>query len=109
MSTPGIRWGFTHPTRPPSLGPSEVAILEAALLQIALVVFLGAIEGPGRDDLGRDGPREPTALVEPFLRCLGLGLLFVVVVEDDGAILGAEVGALPIHLGRVVRRPEDIE
>src|SRR6266850_451775 len=47
--------------------------LVPVLLVVGLVVVLGRVEGPGRDDLGRDRPGEPR--LRAVLRRLGLGLL----------------------------------
>src|SRR6266542_4880365 len=68
----------------------------APVLEVALVVFLGAPEGLGGLDRGDDRIRE--ALLRVRLRLMrGLGLL-VRVGEDHGAILGADVGPLAVHL-----------
>src|SRR5579864_1489478 len=53
---------FGHPrlTKPIFKGllSSNVTVVESALLEILLVIFLGAPELDGGHDLGNDGPRE---------------------------------------------------
>src|SRR5215469_6077660 len=59
---------------------SDVAILQAALFEVSLVILLGAIERAGGDDLGGDRPGDAAGGFEPPLRVIGLGLLLVILV-----------------------------
>src|SRR5687768_1173172 len=88
---------------------SDVAAGEAALLEIALMVLLGAPERLCGDDLGDDGPRPAAAGVPSRPGPLRGGALRVVVHEDRRAVLRAHVGALAVERGRVVARKEDVE
>src|SRR4051794_19746950 len=93
-------------SRPPRLSvsvaeqrPQQPA--RGALLEIALVVLLGAPERSGRLDLGHD--RVAKAGLRPLDDLLGDLRLLVGVGKDDGAVLPADVRALAIELGRVVQ------
>src|SRR6266508_6793225 len=77
---------------------------ETALLEVALVVVLGRPELLGRGDLGHD--RLAEVGLRLLLRLLGRDLLLGRVEEDRRAVLVADVGALPVELGRVVQLPE---
>ena len=68
--------------------------------EVALVVFLGLPERLRVLDRGHDRGAEPALLVVDHA-AHGLRLLRRV-GEDDGAVLVADVGALAVHLGRVV-------
>jgi len=81
----------------------------AALFEIALVVFLRAMEGAGRSDLRRDGPAKFAAILCRGLRFFRRGLLLRRMEKDRGSVLRAEVRALTVHLRRVVHLPEGIE
>ena len=56
---------------------------------------------PGRDQVPRRHERR--------LARFGGGLLGAGLMEDDRTVLGADVGPLTVHLGRVVHLPEEIE
>src|ERR1035438_9107390 len=66
------------------------------------MISLRRIERAQRDHFGHDGGWEHFGCVDPA--DVGLGGLFLVLVgvEDDGAVLSADVGALAIFLGGVV-------
>src|SRR3984893_13383823 len=83
------------PGNPPWL--SNMAGLHAPLFKILLVILLGAVELGARDNLGHDRALEPPGLLE---RGFGLergGLLLGVVEENCRAILGADIGTLPVR------------
>src|SRR5215216_5724203 len=82
---------------------------QAALLQVALVVLLGAIEGRRGRDLGHDRAAEPPRPIEVLLRGAGGGLLLGRVDEDRRAGRSATVRALCVRGRRVVTGPEDLE
>jgi hypothetical protein len=81
----------------------------AALLQIALVIFLPAPEGRRRLNLCHYWPGKPTALAQFFFRHLRRGLLFGRMIKDDGAILRSDVRTLAVQCHRVVVRPKNLE
>src|SRR5579863_6040201 len=102
---------FGHPrlTNPIFKRPlsSNVTVVESALLEILLVIFLGAPELGGGHDLGHDGPRKTA------LRGVAGGarfrFLFRRVIENDRTVLRAHVRPLPVQRRRVVIVPEDFE
>src|SRR5215208_1167781 len=95
--------GF-HPRRgyyelAPQQRPEQTAC-RGALLEVALVVVLGAPEGGRRLDLGHDRVTEALlGALDNSPRDLGL---LVRVGEDHRAVLPADVGALTVELSRVV-------
>ena len=78
----------------------------AVLDQVLLVVLLGGPEHRRRDDLRGDRLREPR--LRPRLRLRSGLRLLRRVREDRGPILRADVPALPVHLGRIVKAPERV-
>src|SRR5262249_14471018 len=88
-----------HPARRPQLAGHL-----AMLLEVALVVLLGAPERGRVRDLGRDRPA-PVRLHRRQRR-LGRRPLLRRVHEDGGAVLGADVQALAVLLGGIVLAPE---
>src|SRR3989442_11052432 len=82
---------------------------QPALLEVALVVLLGAVEGRRRRDLGDDRPAEAPRRLAARLRGARRRLLRGGVEEDRRAVLRADVGALAVQLGRVVVLPEHVE
>ena len=64
------------------------------LLEILLVVFLGAVKRTGGLNLGDDGPPENPFFSKSRLGFAGLLLLLRVVEEDRGTVLRAEVRPL---------------
>src|SRR5690348_15861836 len=100
------RLGFLRWSRNPA--PVEVAgIVPGVLVEIPLVVFLGAPELGVRNDLGDDLAIEVLLRLIPRLdrRLLLLG----VVVEDGRAVLESHVWALAVERRRVVDVPELVE
>src|SRR5437773_2028776 len=88
--------------------PHEVAgVVAVVLVEVALVVLLGAPELRRRYDLGHDRLRE--VALHNNLRPEGLLLLLGIVGEDDRAVLVTEVGALAVECRRVVHVPEGVE
>ena len=86
-----------------------MTVLYAALGEILLMVFFGAVEVRGRFDLCRDGATKASGSFEfGFGRARGL-FLFGRVEEDNGAILRADIGALPVYLGRIMGIPKHVE
>lgn len=81
----------------------------AALGEIALVIFFRAPKLRRRLDLRHDRPRKPAALVDLVLGCFRHGFLFGRMIENHGAILRADIGALAIQCRWIVFRPENIE
>ena len=75
--------------------------------EVILVVLLGGVEALQRYDLGDDGPPEPR--LRRVARCLGAALLGVVVGQDDGPVLRADVVTLAVARGGIVSAPEQVE
>src|SRR5579864_2295779 len=102
---------FGHPrlTKPifKRLLSSDVTVVDSALLEILLVIFLGGPELGGGHDLGHDGPRE-TAL-RGIAGGARLALLRRRVIENDQAVLRAHVRPLAVQRRRVVIVPEDFK
>ena len=88
---------------------SEMAARAAVLLDVLLVILLGAPEGRGGSDLGHDRATEPAAGLELLLHRGGGRLLGLVVIEDGRAVLGADVRPLAIQRRRIVELPEDLQ
>src|SRR6185312_14420929 len=87
----------------------DVAARESALLQIPLVVFLGFVKGACRLDGRDDGSPVATAGIASGARGSGRRLLGRGGVEDDRAILGADVRPLTVQGRRIVVVPEDLQ
>ena len=88
----------------PPVAAAAVAVVLVAdrVLQIVvLVVFLGRIEGRGRNDGGRDRRLEGAILLERRPRALGHLALRRVVIEQRRAIGAAAVAELPAGVGRI--------
>ena len=81
----------------------------AALLQVALVIFLGTPEFWRGLDLRDDRPIKFPARHQFFLRLFRGSLLFGLIIKNDRAILRSNVGSLSIQRRRVVIRPKNIE
>src|SRR6266852_5207746 len=86
-----------------------MARLDAALLQVLLVILFGAPEGARLCDLGGDWALELAAGVKRLLRFLCGGFLLRRMKENRGAVLLAEVRPLAIHLRRIVNAPESVQ
>src|SRR5208337_3294826 len=95
----------------PELGHDvNVAVRAAPVIAVViLMVRLGRVEFGQGDELGNDRRAKDAAAGEVLVRLLGRLLLLVVVVENDRAVIGAEVVFLPVQGGRVVSHPEDVE
>jgi hypothetical protein len=87
----------------------KVAIRQSVFIEVMLVVIFGAPEIGGGHDLGDNRTDEVVRGFEARLGGFGGGFLAGRVVEDDGAVLGADVGALAVGCGGVVIVPEDVE
>src|ERR1700730_14940842 len=81
----------------------------APLFQVALVGFLGAVEGAGCEVPGGDGATEFSAGVESGFRFFCRGCLLGRMKEDRAAVLLAEIRALTVYLRRVVHFPEGVQ
>src|SRR5262245_22862159 len=88
---------------------SDVAGAEAALLQVPLVIVLGAPELLGRRDLGDDRPCESPALLQRRFGGEGGRFLLGRIEEDGRAVLPSDVRTLTVELRRVVAVPEHVE
>src|SRR5262249_10924842 len=111
----GEGWGLgpqppNHPTtQPPNHLPRYTAVADAALFQVALVVFLRGPEFGRGGDLGDDRPAEPARAILALSGGARRRLLLRRVEEDRRAVLVADVGALPVQRRRVVVRPEHLQ
>ena len=77
---------------------------------VVLVVLLGFDERAGFVDLRNDlAVLEFVQFLQCRDECLGFGLLLIVCGEDGGAVLRADVRALAIELGRVVKLEEPVK
>src|SRR5579863_10511080 len=86
-----------------------MAGFDALLLKIALVVLLGRVERSRRHDLRHTWTLENAGRFERRLRLAGGGFLFGIMEENRRAVLRAEIGALAVHLRRVVALEENRE
>lgn len=80
----------------------EVAGGGAALGEVLLVVFFGAVEGGGGLHFGDDGTIEDAGFFERGDGFARFGFLFGIVIENRGAVLRADVGSLAIERGGIV-------
>ncbi len=81
----------------------------SALREVLLVILFRAPERGGGNDLGDNRSAEPAGFLKPRLERLGLGFLLVVVIEDSGAVLVADVRSLAVQGCRIMVRPEDFQ
>ena len=81
----------------------------ATFFEVSLVVFFGAPEGLGGDDLGDDGLRILFLVGEAGDKGFRGGFLLGGMEEDDAAILSAPVRALAVELGGIVEGEELLE
>src|SRR5580658_7109697 len=83
-----------------------MTVPQAALFQIALVIFLGGPESLCRNDLGCNWFLETPGCLQRRLRRQRRALLLWRVVEDHRPVLRTMVWPLPVHLRRIVQAPE---
>src|SRR5579863_2918716 len=103
------RRGFAGELRM-DLGDSYVARRGGSLLlEVLLMILLSRVEFAGGHDLRDDLVSEDVRLLDLLQRRAGGLLLGGIVEEDCRAVLGADIGALAVKRGRIVRAPEDIE
>ena len=74
----------------------------AALGEILLVIFLGAVKRPGGFQFGDDGAIENAGFFERGDGCARFGFLFGIVIKNCGAVLRADVRSLTIERGGIV-------
>ena len=87
----------------------DVALGEAALFEVLLVVLFRTPEGGSRNNLGYDGPFEFSRALESFLGRSGKRLLLRGVVENHRSVLGSHVGPLAVQRGGIVVLPENCQ
>src|SRR5882672_1533224 len=110
-------WGSLSRSVSPKLRKTCVAAAAVAvvlvpdwiLLVVVLVVFLGRVELCRCDDLGDDRLRERLRFLECRPGRFGSAPLRVVVDEDRGSVLRADVAELPVFHGRINRVPEVLQ
>jgi len=73
------------------------------------VVVFGGVEGFEGDDFGDDGVGPQVLGFQVLDSFFGDGFLLLGVVEDGGAVLGADVVALAVEGGGVVDGEEDVQ
>src|SRR6185503_20184149 len=110
-STVRLLLGRADADRAGDAGAAQAAVPVGVLGQVLLVVVLGVVERAGGRDLGGDlavaGGAQ--ALGEELLGGLDGLALGVVGVVGRGAVLAADIVALPHALGRVMALPEDAQ
>src|SRR5207248_10870102 len=100
---PRAPWRCRTLARSDASVPEVVAgVAAGVLLQVLLVVILGGPEGAGGDDLGDDLALPFAGAGDLVLDAFGGLSLLVVVVEDRGAVLRADVVTLAVEGRRVV-------
>ena len=77
--------------------------------EVFLVIIFGHVEFVELGHFGHDGLVPDVLVVQLLDGFLGNLLLFIVVIEDRGTILRADIIALAIHRGRIVDGKEDIQ
>src|SRR5439155_5939628 len=88
---------------------SDLAVREAAFLEVSLVIVLGAPERRERRDLGDDRTAIAPAGLLPLAGSRGRFLLRGIVEEDRGSVLRPDVRTLPVLGGWIVIFPEHVE
>src|SRR5579872_6498845 len=102
-------WFSSGHASPKPLLLLNVAAGQAALFQILLVILFRWIKRDRGYDLGRNGLGVTVRFFQRLLRSQRFFLLLGGMKEDGGAILRAPVGALAVHLGRVVILPKYLQ
>src|SRR5581483_7468258 len=88
---------------------SNLAVSDAALFEILLVVVLRFPEGWGRGNLGHHWSGVTATALQVFLGLARRRLLLPIVHEDGGPILRADVRSLAVQRRRIVVLPKDLE
>src|SRR5712691_1225299 len=88
---------------------SDMAGRDAALLQVALVIFFGAIEDRRGHNLGDDPPVIAAGFFQLLLGSSRCGFLLGRVEENCGAVLCTPIGSLPVERGGIMVAPENIQ
>src|SRR5438309_8275168 len=81
----------------------------AAFLEIALMIFFRAEKVRRWFDLCHNWPPELARFLQVLLRVLRFLFLFRRMIEDYGAVLGADIGPLTIRCRRIVIGPKNVE
>ncbi len=67
------------------------------------MIFFGPVEMAEGYYLGHDFSVVSFAALEFFLNFFGYLLLFVIMIENDRAVIGADIGPLTVKLGWIVK------
>ena len=91
------------------LGPDDRAAVRRVRVQVEviLVVLLRLVKRRRLGDLRHDRSAKFTGSVGRLFGFYRHGLVCLAVEKNRRAILGADIGALPVERGRVVRLPEN--
>src|SRR5439155_22450451 len=88
---------------------SDLAVREAAFLEVSLVIVLGAPERRERRDLGDDRAAIAPAGLLPLAGCRGRFLLRGIVEEDRGSVFRLDFRTLPSLVGWILIFPVQVE
>src|SRR5207248_6699835 len=78
-------------------GPSNRAMRKTAFFQVTLMIFLGPEKFRRGLNLGHNLALESSALCQRILGFFCHGLLLRRMIKNNGAILGANIGPLPVQ------------
>src|SRR5205814_7496270 len=98
----GSRTACPRKAKRRSVAQIVAAVPAGVLLEILLMIVLGGPELAGGDDLGHDRAVPLARARDALLHALGDLPLLVVVIEDGGAVLRADVVVLAVHRRGVV-------
>src|SRR5437588_4848305 len=90
-------------------GLLNVALRQAALFEIALVIFLGAIKSARRRYFCNDWFLEPASSLLLRLRSARGRFLFGGIEENHRAVLGAFIRSLTVERSGIVRSPKNFQ
>src|SRR5205814_3395625 len=88
---------------------SDMAGRDAAFFQVALMIFLGAIENGFGDNLGDNRAVIAARFFQVLFGSPCFGFLLRRMEENCGAVLRAPIGSLPVERGWIVVAPENIQ
>src|SRR5271157_1620649 len=87
----------------------DVALGEAALFEILLVIFLCSPKGRSGNDLRYDRSLKRSGALQTFLGCSGGCLLLRSVIENHRPVLSSLVGTLAVQGRRIMVLPKDAQ
>src|SRR5437667_10377781 len=87
----------------------DVALGEALLFEVLLMIFLRSPELLRRDNLGDNGLWKSSRSLQAFLRSARGGILLRIVCENHRPVLRSHVRSLAVERRGVVALPENLE